>query len=186
MRLKRKIHFLMVSLLFFFIFFYSIYGKEIVLEQTDNETSVDGIINPEEYSFSFKYKQLTLYLNRTIDRLYVGVIAETKGWIAVGFNTTPVMNNAEILIGFVKDGKITVRKQKVTGRKHEDFDLPYIVSNAMIEDSKKTTLEAEIIPAHIIKPGQKVLNVILAFGADDDITKYHKLRTGVTINLKDY
>ena len=35
--------------------------------------------------------------------------AETKGWVAVGFNPTQMMQGANIIIGYVEDGEVKLR-----------------------------------------------------------------------------
>lgn len=157
---------------------------ETVLKQTAKAATVDGIVEIDEYSYSYNYKQLSLYLNKTSERLYAAVTAETEGWVGVGFDSSK-MDNADIIIGYIQDGKTLIKEQKGSGKKHIDSDIPYVKSYAMKESSGKTTLEVELILQDVIKRGQKTLSMIMAYGKSDSLSKYHKLRAAVEIELED-
>ena len=40
--------------------------------------------------------------------LRVGIIGKTKGWVAIGFNPSTMMKGADIIIGYVKKGKVKI------------------------------------------------------------------------------
>ncbi len=159
-------------------------AEEDRLKKTAVPCVIDGVVEPGEYSLSRDFKQMKLYLNRTSERLYVALTAETEGWVGIGFKSK-VMNNAEVVMGFVKDGKTYLYQQSVKGRAHDDKKLPYVKSSAIRESSKMTVLEVELLAQDLIEPDQKVLPLVIAFGNADSITQYHKQRAGLEIKLLD-
>lgn len=161
----------------------SAYAEGPVLKQTANEITVDGIAGPGEYTFLYDFKQLSLRLNRTSERLYAAVTAETGGWVGVGLNSSK-MNKADIIIGYFSKGKAVIEEQRGFGHKHKDNKIPYVVSYAINETSGKTTLEVEFVLKDVIKPGQKTLSMIMAFGASDSLRGYHKQRSTVNVKLE--
>ncbi len=115
----------------------SAYAEGPVLKQTANEITIDGIVGPGEYTFLYDFKQLSLRLNRTSERLYAAVTAETGGWVGVGLNSSK-MNKADIIIGYFSKGKAVIKEQRGFGNKHKDNKIPYVVSYAINETSGKT------------------------------------------------
>ena len=63
----------------------------------DVQTSEDDYKQIESAGITFKWKIIG-------DRLHVTILAPTKGWVAVGFNPKQMMQGADIIIGYVKDG----------------------------------------------------------------------------------
>jgi hypothetical protein len=114
----------------------------------------------------------------------VGLRAETEGWVGIGFKSK-VMNKAEIVLGYIKDGKSYIFQQKASGRSHTDGKISYLISSGIRELSKFTTLELELSSGDLIQPGQQILPLIVAFGSDDSISQYHKQRRGLEIKLID-
>ena len=159
------------------------YAEGPVLEQTTNEVTVDGIIRSGEYSYLYEIKKLSLRLNRTSDSFYAAVTAETDGWVAVGLNSSE-MNKADIIIGYFSKGKEVIKEQRGFRHKHKDNDIFYVKSYAVGETSGKTTLEVELVSKDVIKPGQKTLSMIMAFGRSDSLKTFHKRRASVTVKLQ--
>jgi hypothetical protein len=159
-------------------------AEELVLKLTKTPATVDGLVTPGEYSFSYEYKQIKLDLSKTRDSLYVAVTAQTSGWVAVGFNSM-VMNNADILIGYMKDGDALLVEQRGSGHRHSEKALGYVKSFAMNESGRQTTLEVECDVTKVIRGEKDNLEIILAYGGNDSPKSYHKLRTSVSIKVID-
>jgi hypothetical protein len=163
------------------------FAQDAALAITKTKPVVDGVVNPDEYSFSKDYKDLVLYVNRTADALTVGVVGVTTGWVAFGLGSQK-MDGATIFIGFVKsDGTVQFKPQAGRGHSHRDTTADVtatIVKYAMKETGGKTTLEVELKPASYIKAGQASLDMIYAVGTDDSFVPGHMFRGAIGITLK--
>jgi hypothetical protein len=148
------------------------------------KVNVDGVADPAEYTYTSEKKGLKLFLTRTASSLYAAVIADTTGWVGIGFKSDK-MDKAEILIGYVKDGKGSLFEQFAQGNTHNDKNIPYVKSFALTESGSSTILEVELDAKGVVSSEQKTLPLILAYGGDDTITSYHKARTPVTVKLGD-
>jgi hypothetical protein len=179
---------------FFFLCFLSFFSvtdarsadkkSDGILKKTSTKVTVDGKADANEYTYAYEMKGLKLLLTRTEDSLYAAVTADTTGWVGIGFKANK-MNNAEILIGYFKDGKGNLFEQGGSGHTHNDLKIPYVRSYALTETANTTTLELELDANGILSPGQKSFPMILAFGGDDTVTSYHKARTGIDVPLGD-
>ncbi len=153
---------------------------------TNTKPVVDGVIKPGEYSFSKDFKQLTLYVTRTADALYVGVVGETTGWVAFGLGSLR-MDGATIFMGFVgTDGKVQFKPQAGRGHTHHDTTKEVsdsVIAYAMKETGSTTTLEVELKPDMYIKSGQGFLDVIYAEGTDKSFVPYHMFRGAIELTL---
>ena len=63
------------------------FSQEKALATGEQKAVVDGTIKPGEYGFTQDFGQVTLCLNRTADTLYVAVVGNTAGWVAVGLGS---------------------------------------------------------------------------------------------------
>lgn len=70
--------------------------------------AADGIIASGEYQNATSYGSYSLCWSSDKDYIYVGMKAPTTGWIAIGFDPESKMKNADIVEGYVKDGKLTI------------------------------------------------------------------------------
>lgn len=63
----------------------------------------DGIITKGEYpnSISAKKNIITLYWKLEQTKILIGIKAKTSGWVAIGFNPTKVMKDADMVFGWV-------------------------------------------------------------------------------------
>jgi len=127
------------------------------------------------------------------EEIHIILSAPTTGWIAVGFNPSRMMKDADILIGYVKDGKVFMEDHFGAGyTKHKlDTDLGGTDDITVIsgyEGEDKTTLEFSI-PLHSWDSNDQKLEkgeeykIIFAYGKKDDFKSYHKLRTSLIIRL---
>lgn len=143
---------------------------------------VDGLISDKEYSLTVPLNNMTLYLTRTADTLYLALSAPTKGWVALGFGSSR-MDGARIFIGSVTDGTVSLSEQLGRGHGHNQVGDPLTASYGMVEDAERTTLELALDAGDVISAGQSELMVLAAFGGTDEITRYHASRDRLTFQL---
>jgi hypothetical protein len=111
------------------------------------------------------------------------VSCETKGWLAIGFNPTKVMKNANIIIGYADSSTSVVVDQFGSGMFEHKTDTTIggknnIIDGKCTEENGITTLSFTILldsgdpmDGKIVL-GQKT-KVIFACGKEDDINKKH-------------
>jgi hypothetical protein len=156
------------------------------LGTSTRKPSVDGVVQAGEYSYSQNFdQQMTLYASRTASTLYLAVVANTSGWVAIGLGQR--MDGADIFMGFVKDGKATFKAQ--VGKGHRHADAPADVSDtvesyALKQSGGKTTLEVALKADSYIKSGQSTLDLIFAKGDQGNFTQYHTYRNLTSLKLE--
>ena len=154
---------------------------------SSNTTTVDGVVHEDEYSYSHDYGFLKLYANRSSDTLYLGVVAHTTGWVAVGLGSLK-MDGATIFMGVIEpDGTVRLKPQTGTGHTHGDVygDAPStVVAYAMKEADGKTTLEIALRSAAYIRSGQSHLDLIFAMGQRKDLSERHVFRSSLRLKLR--
>jgi hypothetical protein len=147
---------------------------------------IDGIVNPDEYSYTKDFGPLSLSVNRTADTLSLAVVGVTTGWVGVGTGSQK-MNGATIFIGFVdKDGKVQFKPQAGSGHTHQDTAQEVsssIRTYAMTEAGGKTTLEISLKADAYLKKGQDALDLIFAVGAEDSFSPRHSYRNFMSLKL---
>ena len=129
------------------------------------------------------------------DILRVVVSAPTTGWIAVGFDPTRMMKDANIIIGYVKNGQVQIRGDYGIAVTAHQPDEGLGGSTDIVEASGKeeggNTQLSFAIPLdsgdsrdRVLVPGQEY-RVILSHGPDgaDEFNRYHENRTEVTVKL---
>ena len=129
------------------------------------------------------------------DMLRVAAKAKTTGWIAVGFDPTQMMKDANIIVGYVENGEARIRDDygNTTTSHQADLDAGGSSDVAELSGSEEngSTALSFVIPLvsgddkdRALDPGKKY-RVILAWGPDnsDDFDAYHAGRTGVDITL---
>ena len=152
---------------------------------TVQSASYDHEMEAKGVSFSWKVEG---------DTLHGKVSAKTKGWVAVGFNPSKKMKDANYIIGYVKDGEAKVADHfgnKATGHSSDEklggtSDVTLVGGS---EDGGVTTIEFTIpvdsgdeYDSALSVDGDTV--VLLAFGPDRDSLKpRHKNKATKTVNL---
>jgi hypothetical protein len=150
-----------------------LYGAPRELGRTNNETRVDGVVEPDEYSYAFKFKKAALYMNWRDETVYMAVTVRTKGWIALGYGSR-VMNNSHIVIGYVGREEVVLREELGKGKGHGSADELHVRSYRMTEVSGITTLEIELDEGDVMEEGQKKLFFIVGYGSSDSLGQYHE------------
>lgn len=66
---------------------------------------VDGVLKDGEYSkeASFDKGNYRLYWEFQDDKVFMGIVAKSKGWVAIGFDPSTVMANADMIFGLVDE-----------------------------------------------------------------------------------
>jgi hypothetical protein len=153
-----------------------------------------GELRAAEYQHSLTVDQMTFAWSVVGENLAVKLSAPTTGWVAVGFNPTDMMKDANIIIGYVKDGKVEVSDdfgtqptQHAADSKREGADNVTLIGGS--ETGTTTTLEFSI-PLKSGDPNDGVIDpkadtkVMLAYGPDRDSTKLkHQFTRTVIVNL---
>lgn len=81
--------------------------KPLISEKTV-AWKADGVINDNEYSKVQTVGELEVYSRIDGDTVRLALKAKTNGFVAIGFDPAQRMNEADIIIGYVKDGKAFV------------------------------------------------------------------------------
>ncbi len=75
----------------------------------------DGVIADNEYTKMQQFGELAVYSRFDGDKVRMALKAKTNGYLAIGFEPSARMKDADIILGFVKDGKATVADMFSTG-----------------------------------------------------------------------
>ncbi len=125
----------------------------------------------------------------------VTMSAPGTGWLAVGFHTEGAMKNAQIAIGYVSDGVVSLRDDFGTGFTTHDADVELggtddltVVSGS--EEGGRTTITFDMPLSsgdagdRVLTPGEQC-RAILARGGDgdDSFTGYHAWAATVDIEI---
>ena len=162
-------------------------------QQSEEEWIADGVINTGEYDGSDSYGSLTIYWRSDEQYVYIGMTAETTGWVSMGIQPGSKMKDADTIFGFVKDGKAEVYDMYSTG----DFGphLPDMelggTEDVLVYEGKEedgfTTIECKRLldtgDEYDIAVLKGVNKIIWAYGPGDDLTAMHAARGYGEINL---
>lgn len=129
------------------------------------------------------------------DLLHVELTAETTGWISIGFDPTRQMADANIIIGYVKDGEVVIADDYGISAMGHDRDTSIGGSDDIVEPRGSevdgvTTLEFAI-PLDSGDSFDRPLargnrhRILLAHGPDraDNFQAYHANRGIVALEL---
>lgn len=156
-------------------------------------TSVSNVYSAD-YQHSIDIKKMKFSWSIEGETLAASISAPTTSWVAVGFNPTDKMKNADIIIGYVKNGEVSIKDEFGTAAtQHKSDDKIGGESNVTVvggtEENGVTTIEFKI-PLNsgdskdtaIIPDGDTV--VIVAYGEGRDSFRVkHNFRDTLTVNL---
>ncbi len=183
MNFRKLTRIVIIGFVFLFLVAVGSFADSHGLKETSNKTTVDGVVESDEYSYSHEFKGSTLHANWNSGKVYIGFVADTKGWVGVGFGSTR-MNNSHILIGYVDNGKAKFKEQIGKGNAHTDTDTSYVQSYELKEEKGKTTLEFVFNEGDIIQSGHSTIDFIIAYGKKDSFTQYHSgTREGFSLEI---
>ena len=190
--MKKNITFMLVSLIAI------LSATDMVVNYSDGSMDTIPVEQVEQITFE-QYEMVTVegieLQWRTDDEyLYVNVSAPTTGWVAVGFDPTNQMADANIIIGYVDDGgDVMIRDDFGTSSTSHASDESLGGTDDTddhygMEDAGTTMLHFRIpldsgdMYDKVLVPGNSY-NVILAYGSADNFTGFHTLATGTNIEL---
>ena len=184
--MRRSIVLILASVLLFALVGAAGFAQSGSLPVSAAKTVVDGVVHPDEYSFSQAFGPLTLSANRTADTLYLAVAGKTSGWVAVGLGSLK-MNGSTIFMGFVDgDGKVQFKAQAGAGHGHKDAAKSVsdtVISASITEAAGTTTLEIALKAGAYITSGQSTLDLIFALGEGKSFTPMHSSRNATSLKL---
>ncbi len=129
----------------------------------------------------------------TLGNLLVKVSAPTVGWVAVGFDPTIGMQDANIIIGYVVNDTVHIRDDFGTELHAHAADTAFdgvdnVVSMTGVENAGTTEISFTIpldsgdIRDRVLVVGQSY-SVILAWGTDDSFDMPHTVRVVTEIEI---
>jgi len=158
-------------------------AQEVTPQQSD-----DGykFITTDELEFKWMLED---------ESLKVEVTAPTTGWVAVGFDPSRAMKDADFIFGFVKDGELNISDHYGSGAFSHEADTELggtddIISASGKEADGSTTVKFTI-PLNSgdeydvdLNPEQEHI-VLFAYGPDgaDDFSSKHSFRTKVNLQF---
>jgi len=144
------------------------------------------VIKDGEYTGSNKYGDYTVFWRNDEQYVYIGITAKTTGWVAMAVQPGSKMKDADMVMGWVKDGNAEIEDLYSTG----DFG-PHVSDNELggtddivayggSEADGFTTIEFK----RLISTGDKndndltsgVNKIIWAYGSDDNPSAKHSVR----------
>jgi hypothetical protein len=155
--------------------------------------SADGIIKVREYHGSNNYGDYTIHWRSDEQYIHIGIIAKTNGWVAMALQPGSRMKDADMVLGFVKDGTVEVQDLYSTG----DFG-PHPLDSELggtddilefggREEGGFTTIEFKrsltTMDKYDISIQKGVNRIIWAYGSSDSLTVKHSTRGYGEINL---
>lgn len=156
--------------------------------------SMVSVAQSAEYQHSLTADKMTFDWSVEADTLAVKLSAPTTGWVAVGFNPSAKMKDANIVIGYVKKGQVkivddfgTAATQHKSDTKIGGAENVTVVGGS--EEGDVTTIEFTI-PLNsgdekdgVIDPNGDT-TVILAYGTErDSFRMKHKFHETLVVNL---
>ncbi|MBM3119074.1 MAG: hypothetical protein FJ006_05895 [Chloroflexi bacterium] len=147
------------------------------------EWTADGVISDGEYTKVAKYGDYEINWASDEEYIYIGLKVKTTGWVAVGTQPGTTMKDADMVLGFVSDGKATVYDIYSTG----DFgphppDTELGGTNDILEFGGKEMGGYTIIEfKRLLDTGDKydrpfsvgTNQIIWSYGSDDNSTIKH-------------
>jgi hypothetical protein len=129
----------------------------------------------------------------TLGNLLVKVSAPTDGWVAVGFDPTIAMQDANIIIGYVSNDTAYIRDDYGTGLNSHASDIGLggtddvtdiagTETGGVTEITFTIPLDSGDAYDRVLVVGQ-VYSVILAYGDDDAYGTSHTVRVGTNIEI---
>jgi len=145
--------------------------------------AADGVISSGEYTNTNVYGDYEINWKSDEQYIYIGLKVNTTGWIAVGIQPGLMMNEADIIIGDVSDGKATIDDQYSTGNFGPHVsDEQLGGTNDILEFGGKEMMGHTLIEfKRALDTGDKydhplmkgVNKIIWAYGSDDQLTVKH-------------
>lgn len=82
--------------------------QEAAPEADPGKWAADGVITTNEYAGQTSYGDYEIHWNSDGQYIYIGMKARASGWVAVGFQPGPLHRETDMVLGFVRDGQVSV------------------------------------------------------------------------------
>jgi len=163
--------------------------------QDNFSVEIDGEITQGEYQNKIQLgDQFDLSWSIDNEIIFFGIIAETNGWLAIGFEPSTLMNNADMIFSWVESNGSTITLDCYSTGKYgphpPDIDLGG--TNDILESNGSETIKTTIEFSRKLKTGDifdkeillnQSMNVIWAFGDTDDFLDKHSSIGSVVIDF---
>jgi hypothetical protein len=166
-------------------------------EKASETVLASGTAGPGDQGYTYKITDEKIQYNWRIDgaKLMIKLKAETMGWIGAGFNPTEGMKDATFIIGYVKNGAVTITEQHGTDLKQhlKDTDLGGS-DNVADVDGRQANNQTEISFSIPLKSPDKLDRpidpkgdtvVLLAYGMGTELGQQHVFWSRLHVNLSD-
>ncbi len=169
------------------------------LRSGSSHPEIDGIVEEDEYrqKLELEEERFIVFWKNDHEFLYMALKAKTTGWVAIGFEPTTRMKDADMIFGWVKDGQATLLdlySTGSTGPHPPDEELGGtndILEFEGTEEGGYTTIEFKRKMDtgdkydKVLIPGQ-TLNFIWAMATSDSLNRKHNiLRKRATLILEE-
>jgi len=156
----------------------------------------DGIITKGEYKYGVKLQSFELYWFIEGEYIYFGIKGHTYGWVAIGFNPSDKMKDADIVFAWIKAGIVGIDDQYSTGETGPHTSDTELGGTFDIEDyggqeaegwttiEFKRKLNTGDSYDYAIVPGEEV-KVMWAIGLSDSSYMKHIKMGIITIKIKE-
>ncbi len=164
--------------------------------ETDPRELLDGVIESGEYTYNTSFMEGKLRAHWSLDNgtLRIALDGETTGWVAIGFEPSVGMSDADMLFGWVEDGNASVMDAYSTGiNGPHPADTVLGGSDDILlfggnETSGRTVVEIvrnlTTTDSHDFSfPTEGNVTVIWALGVEDDPMSLHSFRGGGVLSM---
>ena len=164
-----------------------------ITQEPTEPWSADGVIKAEEYAGNMQYGNYQVFWRSDDVYVYIGMKAKASGFVSFGSQPGSRMKDADIILGFVRDGEVVVEDMYSTG----DFgphppDTELGGTNDILEfDGKeeggftiiefKRALNTDDDYDRALSEGTN--SIIWAYGSNDSLTTSHSARGYGEIDL---
>ncbi|MFC2002154.1 DOMON domain-containing protein [Chloroflexota bacterium] len=155
--------------------------------------SPDGVLGDNEYLGEKKYGDYEIRWMTDGEYAYFGIRARTTGWVAIGFNPSSGMKDADMIFGMAQDSGITISDQFSTGTfgpHNPDIELGGtndIFKSGGNEEGGFTTIEfarpLNTGDSYDSKLSRGPIDIIWAYGSNDEFNQKHIARGNGEITL---
>ena len=142
----------------------------------------NGLIAVGEYRHTMTdpTTSMTVSWQNDATTLYVGLVSPGEGWLAIGFDPVNRMEGANIIIGYVSGGVLTIEDQYGSGPQNHTADAhDDILSSGGREAGGKTMMEFSI-PMNSrdpqdrkLEPGERYAIILSYHLSEDTLVTYH-------------
>jgi hypothetical protein len=158
-------------------------AQDLTIAELSDAPGVDGTVADGEYPSSVEFSGLSLHAGERDGSLFVAVVGETAGWVAVGFNSRR-MDGAHIIIAYDAGDSQSIQEHSGRGHRHQQTQEGIAIQSAVLESDGVTVLEVEV-PLNDVRDGSSQnIDLITGYGAQDNVTQYHTFRTAVQAVLE--